>query len=299
MQQSIKVILNPYAGRWNAKKQIEPLKAELAKAGLSFDLVVTQTPGEGIDIARRAAEAGCETIIAAGGDSTISEVLNGLMQAAEASGVAQVGTLGIIPLGTANDLADMLEIPRDLGDACRKIAAGNTRLIDVCRVNERFFGNNSAIGLEPMVTLEAERISSIKGSMRYIVAAVRAIWKRPAWNASINWDSGSFQGPITLVSVGNSPRTGGAFWMTPEATLDDGTLDFVFAPQMSRLALLRLLPQTFSGNHINHPLVMYRKTRKLTINIDPTPLQADGEVIDREAVMLHYSILPQKLRVIA
>jgi diacylglycerol kinase (ATP) len=294
-QRYLKVILNPYSGRWKARENIEPLKQELARLGLSFELAVTQAPGEGISIAKQAVRAGHEIVVAAGGDSTISEVINGLLQAA---GQSQAGTLGIVPLGSANDLADMLKIPRNLSKACQKIAAGKTRLIDVCQVNNRFFGNNSAVGLEPMVTLEAEKISHLKGSGRYLLAALRAIWKRPIWQAHIKWGRGSYQGPISLISVGNSPRTGGLFWMTPQASLDDGLFDFVYAPSMSRLALLRLLPTTFRGKHIHHKAVVYLKTDTLHIKIDPTPLQADGEVIDRQATEIEYSILPKKLRVI-
>ncbi len=295
-QPPLKIILNPYAGRRHAQKQIEPLKQALQRAGLAFDFVVTQSPGEGIALARQAAPDGFRTVVAAGGDSTIGEVMNGLVQAA---GEGQAGTLGIVPLGTANDLADMLHIPRNLDDVCRQLAAAQTRVIDICRVNDYFFDNNSAVGLEPVVTLEAEKITRIKGSLRYIVAALRAIRKRPVWQARIQWDTGSFTGPITLVSVGNSPRTGGAFWMTPDAKLDDGLFDFIYAPVMGRLALLKLLPKTFSGKHIHDKRVVYRQSATLKITISPAPLQADGEIIDREATTLEYSILPQKLRVIA
>ena len=294
-QKTIKIILNPYAGRWKAKTYIEPLQAECNRLGLNYDLVVTKAAGEGITIAREAAEAGVEIVVAAGGDSTVSEVVNGLVQAA---GEGQAGVLGIIPLGTANDLADILKIPRNVAAACQKIAAGQTRLIDVGQVNDHFFGNNSAVGLEPVVTLEAEKIIRIHGSLRYIVAALRAISKRPTWQAHLIWDHGTYKGPISLVSVGNSPRTGGAFWMTPRALLDDGKLDVVFAPSLSRLSLLRLLPMTFSGKHIYHQAITSLQVTTLQIAMDPTPLQADGEVLDHQATQIAYTILPRKLRVI-
>lgn len=292
---SLKVILNPYAGRWKAKSYIEPLKETFERLGQDYDLVVTGAPGGGISAAREAAEAGFERIVAAGGDSTVSEVVNGLVQAA---GSGQAGDLGIIPLGTANDLADMLEIPRDLQQACQKIVAGETRIIDVGQVNDHFFDNNSAVGLEPVVTIEAENISYIRGSLRYIVAALRAIAKQPAYQAQLTWDHGSYKGPVSIVSVGNSPRTGGSFWMTPNALLDDGKLDVVFAPPLGRLSLLRLLPMTFKGQHIHHKAVTSLQVTTLKITMDPTPLQADGEILDREAEQINYTIHPQKLRVI-
>jgi diacylglycerol kinase (ATP) len=294
-QKPIKIILNPYAGRWKAKTYIEPLKEAFTRLGLDYDLVVTKAAGEGITIARQAAETGFEIVVAAGGDSTVGEVINGLVQAA---GEGQAGTLGIIPLGTANDLADMLQIPRNLAGACQKIAAGKTRIIDVGQVNHHFFGNNSAVGLEPVVTVEAEKIKRISGSLRYIVAALRAVAKRPVWHAHLVWDHGSYKGPISLVSIGNSPRTGGAFWMTPTALLDDGKLDVVFAPSLSRFSLLRLLPMTFSGKHVHHQAVTSLQVTTLQITMDPTPLQADGEILDRQATQINYRIFPKKLRVI-
>jgi diacylglycerol kinase (ATP) len=295
MSKAVKLILNPYAGRWKAKAHIERLQKTFAKLGQEVDLTVTEAPGHGIVAAREAAQAGFEKVVACGGDSTVSEVINGLLQAA---GDGQAGDLGIIPLGTANDLADMLEIPHDLTQACQKIIDGRTRVIDVARVNDRFFGNNSAVGLEPMVTVEAEKIQTIRGSIRYIVAALRAIAKGPSWEAHIQWEGGSYKGPVVLVSVGNSPRTGGAFWMTPQAVLDDGKLDFVFAAPMNRLQLLRLLPMTFSGKHVRHKAVVYLQTTALQITMDPTPLQADGEILDLEATQINFEILPAKLRVI-
>ena len=295
MSKAIKLILNPYAGRWKAKENIERLQTMFAQLGQAVDLTVTEAPEQGIVVAKEAAEAGYEKVVACGGDSTISEVVNGLLQAARDE---QAGDLGIIPLGTANDLADILEIPRDLKRACQKIVDGQTRVIDVARVNDRFFGNNSAVGLEPVVTVEAEKIQKIRGSIRYIVAALRAIAKGPSWNARIQWDGGSYEGPVVLVSVGNSPRTGGSFWMTPEALLDDGKLDFVFATPVSRLKLLRLLPMTFSGKHIGHSAVTYLQTTSLQITMDPTPLQADGEILSHEATEINFKILPAKLRVI-
>jgi diacylglycerol kinase (ATP) len=291
----IKFILNPYAGRWKARARQSELEAILKDLQIPYELIVTTQPGEGTTVAREASQDGYETVVAVGGDSTVSEVMNGLLQAA---GDQPARILGIIPLGTANDLADMLDLPRDLRAACQRIIANKTRLIDVGRVNGHFFGNNSAIGLEPIVTLEAEKINFIQGSLRYITAALRAIMRNPTWHVEMKWDTGAYRGPISLISIGNSPRTGGSFWMTPNALLDDGKLDVVFAPPLSRLSLLWLLPATFTGRHIHHDAVVSLRVSSLEIKTDPTPLQADGEILGREVTHLQYSLIPQKLRVI-
>jgi diacylglycerol kinase (ATP) len=235
-------------------------------------------------------------VVAAGGDGMINEIVNGLIQAGEEN---EAGPLGIIPLGTANDLADMLALPRDITAACQRLVAGHTRLIDVGQVNGHYFVNNSAIGLEPMVTLAHEKIRWVQGDLRYLLAALKTIITAQSWSGRLSWDGGEYEGPITLISVGNSPRTGGFFYMTPQAVLDDGLFDFVCAQRLSRWQMLKLLPQTFKGRHIHHPLVIHQRTARLSITTSPaTPIQTDGEIIDKNATEINYRIIPNKLRVI-
>jgi diacylglycerol kinase (ATP) len=291
-----KIILNPYSGRWKAQAAIPHIERACREIGLDYDLVVTDGPGHGIELARNAALAGFSPIVCAGGDGSISEVVNGLMQAA-GDGIA--GPLGIIPLGSADDLADMLGLDKEIHAACQVIQAGYMRTIDVGWVNGRFFDNNSAIGLEPMVTLTQAAMARVKGTPRYILAALKAIARHRPWQAHLTWDDGEYEGPIALASVGNTRRTGGAFWMTPRAEMDDAYLDAVFARKMGRLRLLRLLPTTFDGSHVDQPEVTYIRMTHLTIECEPsTPIQADGEVFDSSATHIEYRILPGRLAVV-
>lgn len=292
-----KIILNPYAGRWRAQQALPDLKRACAEVGLDYDLVVTEGPGHGIELARQATLAGYSPIVSAGGDGSISEVVNGMLQAA--NGEQPRPPLGVIPLGSADDFADMLSLPQDITAACRTIVAGHERVIDLGEVNGRYFDNNSAVGLEPMVTITQMQMQRIKGTIRYIVAAVRTILTHRPWRMRLEWEDGEYEGLVVLVSVGNTRRTGGAFYMTPQAQPDDGRLDFVFAQRMGRLRLLRLLPTTFSGTHIEQPGVHYARTTRLTISCDPpTPIQADGEVFEPAATRITYRVLPARLRVL-
>jgi len=296
-----KIIVNPYAGRWKAQQAIPAIERACEKIGLDYELVVTEGPNHGIELAREAARAGFSSataIVSAGGDGSISEVVNGLMQAAGEDDIA--GPLGIIPLGSADDFADMLGLEKEVEAACRRIMAGHTRTIDVGCVNGRYFDNNSAVGLEPMVTITQMAMKRIQGTPRYILAALKTILSHQPWHMRLTWDDGEYEGPVALVSVGNTRRTGGAFWMTPRAEMDDGYLDFVFAGGLGRLKLLRLLPTTFDGSHVERPEVTYLRTTRLTIECDPpTPIQADGELFEPSATHIEYTILPRRLRVIA
>ena len=296
MPDKVTVILNTHGGKLGTQAKEAVVKAGMQAAGLNYQLERTGYPDHGLELARQAALAGCSIVVAAGGDGTINEVVNGLVQAAEQG---KPGTLGILPLGTANDLADMLELPRSITAACQRIAAGHTRLIDLGIVNGRYFANNSAVGLEAEVTIEHDKMRRIKGDIRYILAALKTITRSKSWDMHLDWGTGIYEGPAVLVSVGNSARTGGSFYMTPQAKVDDGLLDFVYAVGMSRWQMLKLLPTSFSGKHVRHPLVVYLTSRSLSITASPPiPIQADGEILDETAVEINYCIAPQKLRVI-
>lgn len=296
MVDALKIILNTYGGRLDAKTKRVQIEQGMQSAGLDFDLAPTEYAGHGIELAQQAVEAGYTTIVAAGGDGTINAVVNGIMRA---GGTPETCALGILPLGTANDLADTLALSRDIAAACRRLASGSSRLIDLGCVNGRYFANNSAVGLEPVVTITQHEMRWIKGPVRYVVAALKCIITSRPWNARLEWDTGAFEGPVVMVSVGNGARTGGAFYITPNARVDDGQLDFVYGMAMSRPQLLWLLPQTFTGRHIGHRMVACIRTKTLHITVDPpTPIQADGEVIDTGATEITYKILPGRLRVI-
>jgi diacylglycerol kinase (ATP) len=182
------VILNPYSDRWNAKKRWPEVEAALRKAEVDFVLWETQHPGDGIKLAEQAARQGYSPVISAGGDGATGEVLNGLYQASP-DGVLE--PLGLIPLGTANDLAHNLGLPLELTTAAQAISAGKTQRIDLGLANEWVFHNNSAVGLEPVVTQWNDRMVRFKGVLRYLVAALRAIASGPRWSARLVWDDGS------------------------------------------------------------------------------------------------------------
>lgn len=296
MSNRVKVILSSYGGRLPVRTKMDQVEQALQSTALEYELELTAYPQHATELACRAAQQGWPVIVAAGGDGTVNEVVNGLVQAA---GNETAGRLGILPLGTGNDLADGLKLPRDLKLACERLKAGRTRLIDVCQVHDHYFVNNAAVGLEAVVTMNHRRMRRVKGNVRYILAALKTVLQAQVWQMRLTWDRGDFEGPISVVSVGNSNRTGGSFYMTPRAVPDDGLIDFVCALGMSRWQLMRLLPKTFSGAHINHPLVNYQRTTQLSIRCSPpTPIQTDGEIIAADAVTLNFRILPHKLQVI-
>ena len=297
-----KVILNPYAGRWLAKQRMPDAEAALQAAGVDYNLVVTEQPGHGISLAEQAVLQGFSPIISAGGDGSISEVVNGIARAAETSGEASLAPFGVLPLGSANDFVDNFGLPRDLAAAARVIAAGRTRMIDLGQVNGRYFDNNAAIGLEPYITLIQQRITRLRGVLRYLMATLIGIQHNPKWTMHLEWDGGEYSGPVTLVTVGNAPRTGGIFYTTPHADPFDGKLTFVYGFMATRAEILRLLPRTMKpgvGSYVEHPSIHEVNATWLRVRSEqPTPAHADGEIISPAISELEYRLCPARLPVL-
>lgn len=296
-----KVILNPYSNRWNAQARWPEADAALKAAGVDFEMVVSEKKGAIVGLAEEAARAGFSPIIAAGGDGTFGETVIGMARAAR-SAEEPLGPFGIVPLGSANDLAFNLGLPTDLNEAARIIAGGKTRPLDLCKCNDRYFINNSACGLEPYVTTKHERIHWIKGMARYLVAAVWAILDKPEWRGTVKWDEGEFDGPLSLVSVGNGRRTGG-FFMTPHADPFDGKLTLAFGYRATRLGLFGALPRAFNEGEKSYVYMDGMRelhATKISIHLDhPSPAHTDGELFPEWIQDLEYSIQPGRLKILA
>ncbi|MBE7436821.1 MAG: hypothetical protein HS115_00080 [Spirochaetales bacterium] len=296
------VILNPYSNRWNAKRRRKELEAALRAAGIDFVIRESESRGQPVALARTAVLEGFTPIIAAGGDGTIGDVVNGMARAAGDAG-ASIGPLGVMGLGTANDLICNLKLPLALPEAAKVIAAGAVKHMDLCRVNDTYFVNNSAIGLEPYVTLIQQRIGFISGITRYLVAAIRGILDHPVWEAHIEWQGGSFHGPISLLTTGNCPRTGGVFFMTPHADPFDGKLTFVYGYGKTRLRLFQLLPDAMkagAGNYVEAPEIHEIHSPWIKVTLDrPSPAHADGEIFGTDLQSFQYSIQAGRLALLA
>ena len=295
-----KVILNPYSNRWNSQKRWTDAEAALKAAGVKFELAVSNAKGQIVDLAEQAARQGCSPIIIAGGDGSIGDAVNGLARAAS-SKTEPLGPLGIMPLGSANDVVYVLGLPTDLSEAAQVIARGRTRPMDLGILNGRYFVNNSAAGLEPYTTLKHEKIQVIKGMARYLVAAVQAILDKPEWQGVIEWDGGGYKGPLSLVSIGNGRRTGG-FFMTPHADPFDGKLTLAYGYRATRLGLFRALPRAFNedkGSYVEMDGMFELHATRISIHLDkPSPAHTDGELLPQWVQDFEYEIQPKRINII-
>jgi len=299
------IILNPASGRGRGKKILPALRRLLQASQLDFNLLQTERPWHASELAEGAAREGADAIVAAGGDGTINEIINGLMHA-RMDGFTK-SALGVFSIGTGNDFAASLNLPKKLKDAINAITLSTRRLVDIglfrgCGFPEgRYFANCVGIGFDAAGGLLAERITWTRGLLAYLIAAIQNIfiyYKAPTLN--IQLDSETIQMPSLLVSIMNGRRIGGGFWTTPNAKPDDGQFDLCIAEEVSRPRMLTLLPHFLRGTQIDQPEIQMRKSSTVIITATKgtMPIQADGELLGDDCQELTVKILPQELAVI-
>ena len=307
---AVAVVLNPASGRGRAAAKQAELARALAAAGLAARFLVSTRPGHATDLARDAVRAGYGIVAAAGGDGTVSEVVNGLMAAAVPGQPA--GTLALLPFGSGNDFAAHLGVPGALAGAVDVIATGSTRRIDVGHVRchedgqtiSRYFNNSMGVGLEAAVTLASYTVRRLQGLPLYLAAALKTLPRFRAVDLTLtthDGDGGTWrrQASTLMVTVGNSPRSGGGFYLTPDAHVDDGALDVCVATDVPVVHRFVLLPKALRGRHTDDAAVTMLRATSLHIDA-PTgiPVQLDGEVIARAASRVDVTLLPASLDVI-
>ena len=293
------IVFNPSSNRGRAAKKADRLRAALEKEGIPYRWMASRRRGEPIALAREAAQQGARLVVAAGGDGTVGEVVNGIAQALGFQAETWP-TLGILPLGSANDLAANLGLPRSLDQAVRVLKGGIDRPMDVLQVNQWAFVNNAALGMEPRVTLTEKRIRRVHGILRYVLAAFWVLARPQHWRVRMTWDGGAYEGPVTLISVGNWPRTGGVFYPTPHANGFDGRLTFLYGYVPSRFQVLRLLVQAMrpEGHHVRHPQAHEVHATRLEVTCDPpSPMHADGEIRTEGGTTFRFRTWPGRVPV--
>lgn len=297
----IKIILNPIAGRGYGARSEPALRRLLNKEGVEFDLALTEWAGHAVELTQQAISDGFETIVAAGGDGTTHEVVNGLMMAA--SGDDVVGTLGIIPVGSGSDFANTVGIPHDLKGACQCLAHGQNRIVDVCRVAvddrpPRYFDNTVNVGFGGRVTYEALKVKWVRGIALYLPVVLKTIFLSQAPQTTIEYGDQKLEFPAMMVCVANGPREGGGFFSAPDAQPDDGLFDLCIVREISKMSMLALVPRFMDGSHVNHEAVTMARARRVVVSSpDDLIAHADGEMLCTGAHRLEFDILPHRLRV--
>jgi YegS/Rv2252/BmrU family lipid kinase len=280
-------VRNPAAGRGRALVQWEDQARRLREAGIAFDEAVTTRAWEASEIAER--EAGnYERIVAAGGDGTVHEVVNGLMRA---GGKA---ALGVIALGSGDDFSKLL-------------GSGTTiKNFDIGRISAgsgvRYFANGMDIGFGAHGARNVRRVPRfLTGLGAYLGALALTMVDYPLLRVRIQLDDApAFELTTAMTAVMNGTTFGGSFRVCPDARPDDGLLDLLLVGPVSRLEILRLVPRIMRGSHAGDPRLRLARAKRATLESDvPLLVEADGEIPFQEARRLEIDLLPAALRVLA
>lgn len=280
------IILNPAAHSDRAQRKRAQVES------LAHDCVVCATTrtGEAELMARRGIEEGFDKIVAAGGDGTINEVVNGL--------AGTRATLGLLPIGTMNVFATELGLPtHDLELCWDIIQADTTRAVDLPKANQKFFVQLAGVGLDAQVVKEtSNQLKRSFGPVSYLISAVQIAARKPprlfiqSEDATI--DEGSF------VLVGNGRLYGGPFPFFKHAVIDDGLLDVIVFKRLGYLEIIKYLQDVIFSSDIRVPEIEYFQTRRLRVESEEAvPVELDGELVGNCPV--EFSLFERSLRVLA
>jgi YegS/Rv2252/BmrU family lipid kinase len=301
----VQVIVNPFANRGDSRHQIDLALQALARSGLEFDIHLTEYRGHAVELAATATRQGASMVVAAGGDGTVHEVVNGIMRATEGQEGPAPTTLGILPVGSGNDFSAGLGLNQSMDEVIYRLRRGFTRLIDVgYAVPDAgppfYFINILGGGFDSRVNIEAHKIKRLRGFSIYFVAVLKTIliyYHTPL--TTLRYNGESYELPMLMTLVANGPRLGGGFLAAPLCSHDDGLFDLCIVRKTSRLDMLRMIPKFMKGQHLNHPKVTMARAASIEIeSAEGFPSQADGEQIGIKVKKLTISILPRRLRVV-
>ncbi len=299
----IKLILNPNADTGNAWRRASDLRymaegyGEVSWAGTVF-------PTHATELALQAAKERYDLVIAVGGDGTAHEVINGLMQVP----ARRRPRFGIVPLGSGNDFAANLGLPKQPEEALHAILTGVPRRIDVASLEDdlgrfTYWNNTLNIGFGGCVNIFSHNLTMVRGFMKYFIAVLQTIFTRyDVLDVHIEMDGAEWDGQTMMMALCNGPREGGGFTTGPHAEMDDGILDYAVLSKVSRLTMFRLIPEFMNGTQERFSkLVNSGRFAKMEITSQqPLYMHTDGEMFagfTHNVRRIKVEIIPEALEV--
>ena len=273
------LVYNPFAGHGRAKKILPEVEAEFTKHNIEFDLQLTDYPEHATEIIKNAKFKTYDAIIAAGGDGTLFEIINGYYM----NSTRKKPPLGILPIGTGNAVARDLELHvSKWKEAIEIIVQMKPRKVDVGKFTSHgqsyYFLNILGLGFVADVTKTAKRLKGL-GNISYSLGVLYEMLKLKSYKLKIELDGKLLERDNTFVEVSNTTYTSN-FYMAPNAKIDDGLLDITLLNKLSRIGLLKAFPKVFTGEHIHLPEVESFTAKHIKITTVPTKvLTPDGELI--------------------
>lgn len=268
-----RVIYNPTSGRESFKKHLPDVLEILEKAGYETSCHATTGAGDATAAARIAVERRFDLVIAAGGDGTINEVVNGMAEQEYRP------KLGVIPVGTTNDFARALHIPRDIAAAAEIIAKGDTIPVDIGRMDDKYFINIAGGGRLTELTYDVpSKLKTMLGQLAYYLKGIEMLPSLKATQVRIEYDGKLFEGEVMLFLVALTNSVGGFEKLSPNSSINDGMFSLLILKDTNLADFIRIASLAIRGEHINDPNVLYTKANRIKVTSEEkVQLNLDGE----------------------
>ncbi|WP_102693862.1 diacylglycerol kinase [Rummeliibacillus pycnus] len=268
-----RIIYNPTSGREVFKKHLPEVLAKLEVAGYETSCHATTCAGDATTAAKDAVERKFDIIIAVGGDGTLNEVVAGV------SGFENRPKIGLIPMGTTNDFARAVRIPRDIDKAVDIIIAGDSIPVDVGRVNDRYFINIAGGGRITELTYEVpSKLKTVLGQLAYYLKGIEMLPSIKATKMRIEYDGEVFDDEAMMVLIALTNSVGGFEKLAPDASLNDGLFSVFILKKCNVADFVKIVTLASRGEHMKDPHIIYAKAKHLKITSDEKiQLNLDGE----------------------
>lgn len=303
MHRKVKIILNPMADMGNAWRVARDLRSITVEQG-GVDWSGTVYPGHAIELAKQAGEQGYDMVIAMGGDGTVHEVVNGIMQLPE----DKRPILGVVPVGSGNDFGHAIGVPKQSDHALAHALHGQPSAIDLGVMTDEsgrreYFDNTLGIGFDAIVTIRSHRLPLLRGFLMYLTAVIQTIFLNhdPA-RVTFETEKEQWQEDVLMTTICNGGREGGGFMLSPDSNITDGVLEYLTVQNVSRAMMFRLVPEFMKGTHRRFKQIRMGECKKLTMIADrPLYIHADGEIYTSFGSNLRkvsFEVLPNALKVV-
>jgi YegS/Rv2252/BmrU family lipid kinase len=291
------VIANPQSGRGRVGRELPELERQLIARRLGYRIAETEGPGHASEIARDALRAGERFVVAVGGDGTVHEVVNGMIE--NDRPVAEGAVLGVVAAGSGCDFVRTFGLPQDVPKAVRHLEGDRLYPIDVARVDytedgrtvTRYVPNIAEAGLGGAVVARAERLPRWLGRSRYFWGFWLSVRKYKACHITLQADRKTFEGRANNVVVANCQFYGGGMKISPRSYPGDGVLDIQISVGPKSQAFT-MIPKIYRGEHVPHPDIKELRGQTITLESErPMPIEADGEVLGTTPAT--FTVLPE------
>ncbi|MBY9082212.1 diacylglycerol kinase [Paenibacillus sp. HN-1] len=289
-----RLIYNPTSGREEVRKRLADILDRLDQGGIEASCHATTGEGDATAAAADAVDRGYDLIIAAGGDGTLNEVVNGMAEKPD------IPPLGVLPLGTTNDFARAMGIPKNWEDSCDLIIRQQSRPIDLGKANDRYFINIAGGGKLTELTYEVpSRLKTMIGQLAYYLKGIEKMASLSPTELVIRANGqDDLHDEFMLFLIANTNSVGGFERLAPDARIDDGMFDVIALKKCNLAEFIRLVSLALRGEHLQDKRVVYFRTNEMEVTSPGyVQLNLDGEL--GGTLPGQFRILPGHLQVFA